>query len=145
MRPKKPASSRSASGSSGSAWLYMPVFLCQITDSSAGAGLLSGSLALLSEAAHALVDTAATIMTYLAIRTANKPADEEHQYGTANSRVWRRLPRRSSSSSWQRLWSGRRGSASRPAEETLSPPSSPLAPSSSPLLSILQGFTPFAG
>jgi cation diffusion facilitator family transporter len=45
------------------------------------AGLLSGSLALLSEAAHALVDTAATIMTYLAIRTANKPADEGHQYG----------------------------------------------------------------
>ena len=45
------------------------------------AGLLSGSLALLSEAAHALVDTAATIMTYLAIRTANKPADEEHRYG----------------------------------------------------------------
>ena len=45
------------------------------------AGLLSGSLALLSEAAHALVDTAATIMTYLAIRTANKPADEAHQYG----------------------------------------------------------------
>ncbi len=45
------------------------------------AGLLSGSLALLSEAAHALIDTAATIMTYLAVRTANKPADEEHQYG----------------------------------------------------------------
>jgi divalent metal cation (Fe/Co/Zn/Cd) transporter len=38
-------------------------------------------LALLSEAAHALVDTAATIMTYLAVRTANKPADEGHQYG----------------------------------------------------------------
>jgi cation diffusion facilitator family transporter len=45
------------------------------------AGLLSGSLALLSEAAHALVDTAATIMTYLAVRTANKPADEGHHYG----------------------------------------------------------------
>jgi cation diffusion facilitator family transporter len=45
------------------------------------AGLLSGSLALLSEAAHAFVDTAATIMTYLAVRTANKPADEGHHYG----------------------------------------------------------------
>lgn len=45
------------------------------------AGLLSGSLALISEAAHALVDTAATIITYLAIRTANKPADDEHHYG----------------------------------------------------------------
>ena len=45
------------------------------------AGLFSGSLALLSEAGHATIDTFATIMTYLAIRTANKPPDEEHQYG----------------------------------------------------------------
>ena len=45
------------------------------------AGLLSGSLALMSEAAHALVDTGATIVTYFAVRTANLPADEEHQYG----------------------------------------------------------------
>lgn len=45
------------------------------------AGLLSGSLALVSEAAHALVDTGATILTYLAVRTANKPPDEEHHYG----------------------------------------------------------------
>jgi len=45
------------------------------------AGLLSGSLALLSEAGHALVDTAATIITYFAVRTANRPADDEHHYG----------------------------------------------------------------
>jgi cation diffusion facilitator family transporter len=45
------------------------------------AGLLSGSLALLSEAGHALVDTGATIVTYFAVRTANKPADREHHYG----------------------------------------------------------------
>ena len=45
------------------------------------AGLLSGSLALLSEAAHALVDTGATIITYFAVRAANKPADREHHYG----------------------------------------------------------------
>lgn len=45
------------------------------------AGILSGSLALISEAAHALVDTGATIITYFAVRTANKPADEEHHYG----------------------------------------------------------------
>ena len=45
------------------------------------AGLLSGSLALVSEAMHALVDTGATVLTYLAVRTANKPPDEEHHYG----------------------------------------------------------------
>lgn len=45
------------------------------------AGILSGSLGLLSEAAHAAVDTGATIITYFAVRTANKPADDDHHYG----------------------------------------------------------------
>src|SRR4051794_35396302 len=45
------------------------------------AGLLSGSLALLSEAGHGLLDTGATILTYYAVRAADKPADEEHHYG----------------------------------------------------------------
>ncbi|MDR1817739.1 MAG: cation diffusion facilitator family transporter [Puniceicoccales bacterium] len=45
------------------------------------AGLVSGSLALLSEAAHSLADTAATVVTWLAVRAAGKPADTEHQYG----------------------------------------------------------------
>ncbi len=45
------------------------------------AGILSGSLALMSEAAHALVDTAATMVTYFAVRTANAPPDADHHYG----------------------------------------------------------------
>ena len=45
------------------------------------AGLWSGSLALLSEAGHAAVDTGATILTYFAVRAADKPADEKHHYG----------------------------------------------------------------
>ncbi len=45
------------------------------------AGLMSGSLALLSEAGHAAVDTGATILTWLAVRAAHKPADDEHHYG----------------------------------------------------------------
>ncbi|MFO1136541.1 MAG: cation diffusion facilitator family transporter [Rhodoblastus sp.] len=45
------------------------------------AGLMSGSLALMSEAGHAAVDTGATILTWLAVRAAHKPADEEHHYG----------------------------------------------------------------
>ena len=47
------------------------------------AGIFSGSIALLSEAAHALVDTLATTVTWLAVRVSNKPADDEHQYGHA--------------------------------------------------------------
>ena len=45
------------------------------------AGLASGSLALLSEAAHNALDTGATILTYFAVREANKPADDRHHYG----------------------------------------------------------------
>lgn len=44
-------------------------------------GLLTGSLAILSEAAHSLIDVAATVMTYMAVRISGKPADEEHHYG----------------------------------------------------------------
>src|SRR5947209_10354030 len=44
-------------------------------------GLVTGSLAILSEAAHSLLDLAATLMTYFAVRISGKPADEEHHYG----------------------------------------------------------------
>src|ERR1700740_746880 len=44
-------------------------------------GVSTGSLAILSEAAHSLLDFAATVMTYFAVRISDKPADEEHHYG----------------------------------------------------------------
>src|SRR6266540_1669549 len=44
-------------------------------------GLLSGSLAILSEAGHSLIDLGATVMTYVAVRISGKPADAEHHYG----------------------------------------------------------------
>jgi cation diffusion facilitator family transporter len=44
-------------------------------------GVTTGSLAILSEAAHSLIDLAATVMTYFAVRMADKPADRDHQYG----------------------------------------------------------------
>jgi cation diffusion facilitator family transporter len=45
------------------------------------AALLSGSLALYSEAAHGLIDIAATTLTWFAVRAADRPADEQHHYG----------------------------------------------------------------
>jgi cation diffusion facilitator family transporter len=45
------------------------------------AGLATGSLALISDAAHSLLDVFATVFTWLAVRAAGKPADEQHQYG----------------------------------------------------------------
>ena len=44
-------------------------------------GFATGSLAILSEAGHSLLDLAATVMTYFAVRVSGKPADEEHHYG----------------------------------------------------------------
>src|SRR5438045_7854707 len=44
-------------------------------------GVMTGSLAILSEAAHSLLDLVATVMTYFAVRISGKPADEEHHYG----------------------------------------------------------------
>jgi cation diffusion facilitator family transporter len=52
-----------------------------LTVGKAVVGVLSGSLALLSEAAHSLIDFFATVMTYFAVRISGKPADAEHHYG----------------------------------------------------------------
>jgi cation diffusion facilitator family transporter len=52
-----------------------------LTVAKAAVGLATGSLAILSEAAHSLLDLAATLMTYFAVRISGKPADAEHHYG----------------------------------------------------------------
>jgi cation diffusion facilitator family transporter len=44
-------------------------------------GVLTGSLAILSEAGHSLLDLSATVLTYFAVRISGKPADAEHHYG----------------------------------------------------------------
>jgi len=52
-----------------------------LTVAKAAIGLLTGSLAILSEAGHSLLDLSATVLTYFAVRISGKPADAEHQYG----------------------------------------------------------------
>ena len=44
-------------------------------------GLLTGSLGILSEADHSILDLVASGFTLFAVRTARKPADSEHPYG----------------------------------------------------------------
>jgi cation diffusion facilitator family transporter len=44
-------------------------------------GLMTGSLGILAEAAHSLLDLVAAVITYLAVRVSGKPADTEHPYG----------------------------------------------------------------
>ena len=52
-----------------------------LTVAKALVGFATGSLAILSEAGHSLIDLGATVMTYIAVRISGKPADEEHHYG----------------------------------------------------------------
>ena len=45
------------------------------------AGLLSGSLGVLSDAAHSGLDLAGAMLTYFSVHVSDKPADEDHTYG----------------------------------------------------------------
>jgi cation diffusion facilitator family transporter len=49
------------------------------------AGLATGSLGILSEAIHSLIDFGATLITWFAVRWSDKPPDEEHHYGHAKA------------------------------------------------------------
>jgi cation diffusion facilitator family transporter len=44
-------------------------------------GLLTGSLGILSEAVHSILDVIASVFALVAVTTARKPADSEHPYG----------------------------------------------------------------
>jgi cation diffusion facilitator family transporter len=44
-------------------------------------GLTTGSLGILSEAAHSGLDLIAAIITFVSVRVSDKPADADHQYG----------------------------------------------------------------
>jgi cation diffusion facilitator family transporter len=46
-----------------------------------GAGLLSGSLGVLSDAAHSALDLAGAALTFFSVQVSDKPADEDHTYG----------------------------------------------------------------
>ena len=45
------------------------------------AGLISGSLGVLSDAAHSGLDLAGAAITFFSVRVSDKPADEDHTYG----------------------------------------------------------------
>ena len=44
-------------------------------------GLMIGSLALITDALHSGTDAIATLVTFLAVRFADRPADDDHPYG----------------------------------------------------------------
>ncbi len=44
-------------------------------------GVSTGSLGILSEAAHSALDLIASLLTFFSVGVSDKPADAEHQYG----------------------------------------------------------------
>ncbi|MBK3589510.1 cation diffusion facilitator family transporter, partial [Streptomyces sp. MBT57] len=56
------------------------------------AGLISGSSAMLSEAAHSVADTVTEVMLLTALKRSEKPADEDHPLGYGPERyIWAML------------------------------------------------------
>ena len=52
-----------------------------ITSAKLAAGIVSGSLGVLSEALNSVMDLVMTIMTFLSVSVSDRPADANHQYG----------------------------------------------------------------
>ena len=46
-----------------------------------GAGMLSGSVSIISEAIHSFMDLLAAIIAFLSVRISDRPADDRHPYG----------------------------------------------------------------
>ena len=62
-----------------------------ITLAEAVGGIISGSLALLSDAVHNLSDTAAVVLSYIANKIAGRAKDAKMTYGYKERRSWRPL------------------------------------------------------
>ena len=45
------------------------------------AGAITGSIAILTEAIHSLIDLVASVIAYVSVRKADEPADADHPYG----------------------------------------------------------------
>src|ERR1035441_7490400 len=61
--------------------LHSMVAAAAMTVLKLAAGLVSGSLGVLSDAAHSALDLVGVTLTYFSVRVSDKPADEDHTYG----------------------------------------------------------------
>jgi len=75
--PATPANSNAKrSAAQASAFAALGITLLKLLT-----GILTGSLGMLSEAAHSFIDLIASAITLLAVRVSDRPADEDHNYG----------------------------------------------------------------
>jgi cation diffusion facilitator family transporter len=68
------AEKRAAAGNSVAAAVVLTVLKVAV-------GVTTGSLGILSEAAHSALDLIATLVTFFSVGVSDKPADADHQYG----------------------------------------------------------------
>ncbi len=54
---------------------------CAMTALKITTGILTGSLGMLSDAAHSSIDLLGAGLTFFSVRISDKPADEDHPYG----------------------------------------------------------------
>jgi cation diffusion facilitator family transporter len=54
---------------------------CLLTGLKVVVGITTGSLGILSEAAHSALDLVAAVVTYLSVRVSDRPADSQHHFG----------------------------------------------------------------
>ncbi|MBI4596031.1 MAG: cation-efflux pump [Candidatus Tectomicrobia bacterium] len=79
----KPSSNYSSAGGKEKKYVALSSVIAAIflTSLKLIVGITTGSLGILSEAAHSGLDLVAALLTFLAVRFSDKPADEEHLYG----------------------------------------------------------------
>ncbi len=76
-----PATVATAGSAKRSAALFSVLAALIITALKLLTGILTGSLGMLSEAAHSSIDLIAAFITLFSVHAADRPADEEHNYG----------------------------------------------------------------
>src|SRR6202522_3794177 len=61
--------------------LHSMVAAAAMTVLKLAAGLFSGSLGVLSDAAHSALDLVGVTLTFFSVQVSDRPADEDHTYG----------------------------------------------------------------
>jgi len=77
----KPGESQRITAEKTSAALLSVFAACAMTFLKAATGILTGSLGMLSDAAHSGIDLLGSGLTFFSVRVSGKPADEDHTYG----------------------------------------------------------------
>jgi cation diffusion facilitator family transporter len=80
MKGAKPGSDAERREKARVTWVSVVVSLL-LASAKLAAGVATGSLGLIAEAAHSALDTVSSVITFISVRLAGRPPDAEHLYG----------------------------------------------------------------